>query len=590
MKIIVDGKQAVLKKGSSFEYHSENPLFTEAEDYSFDIEFPMEDCPQNIAIFGALHVKGVDISTVSFPCEIITESFDKSGILTIISVSNAEVKGQFLEGMSQQNFDSSLSQTYLTDLDFSAYDGTDGTTSSYNEVMGPNWENVNIYNSKKDNILKYDESAPGAADIYHRYIHLKRLIEIIGLVSNWEIDCTCLNEIPFWEQIVVVNARISSGEDMFRALKYSMPHWTIKEFISNLCKFFGCIYFVDDINRKITIKPASEVCGINEDGESIEVLDEFEVDVIDEDTSNWFGNRKYKLPDESNPDRVNSCQGYFELCQHFGVYRQNLSLSDFENNANKGANGGIGTGQFGNDEYSILHITDYNNNAVVVSSEEYHSDNLGRDYVFQIAEVLNQYGCDTDGEELGISPCNLVYKKASSPLSQIPFQRLPSIEIPDDPWRMVYLDAPEYKASEVIKDGEIKEEDSYYKHLWLVLYQGNLSTEAFDGQRLYTRKYEAPRMYNTVDGKEKWYTYFIETNQYRNTLTPKAIQIQEYRKVPVVDESKVYRYKILSSTLPDVKKIFKIKGRKFVCAKLTAHFKEDGLSEYIEGEFYEVIS
>ena len=75
MKIIVDGKQAVMKEGSSFEYHSENPLFTEAEDYSFDIEFPMKDCPENILIFGALHVKGVDISTVTFPCEIITASF-----------------------------------------------------------------------------------------------------------------------------------------------------------------------------------------------------------------------------------------------------------------------------------------------------------------------------------------------------------------------------------------------------------------------------------------------------------------------------------------------------------------------------------
>ena len=38
MKIIVDGKEAVLKEGSSFEYHMENPMLTEAEDYTMEME------------------------------------------------------------------------------------------------------------------------------------------------------------------------------------------------------------------------------------------------------------------------------------------------------------------------------------------------------------------------------------------------------------------------------------------------------------------------------------------------------------------------------------------------------------------------
>ena len=126
MKILVNGREAVLKANASFEYVSENPLFTEAEDYTMEIPFPMKDCPQNISIFGPLHVKGVDISKVSFPCEIQTDAFVKSGILTITSVSDTEVKGQFLEGMSQQNFASSLPDVYLTDLDFSQWDGTKG--------------------------------------------------------------------------------------------------------------------------------------------------------------------------------------------------------------------------------------------------------------------------------------------------------------------------------------------------------------------------------------------------------------------------------------------------------------------------------
>jgi len=45
-----DGKQAALKKGSSIEFVSENCIFTDAEDYSMEIELPLADCPQSTAI------------------------------------------------------------------------------------------------------------------------------------------------------------------------------------------------------------------------------------------------------------------------------------------------------------------------------------------------------------------------------------------------------------------------------------------------------------------------------------------------------------------------------------------------------------
>ena len=53
MKIFVDGKEAVLKKGTSFEFIAENRLFSGADEYTLSITFPIVDCPQNRAIFGA---------------------------------------------------------------------------------------------------------------------------------------------------------------------------------------------------------------------------------------------------------------------------------------------------------------------------------------------------------------------------------------------------------------------------------------------------------------------------------------------------------------------------------------------------------
>ena len=66
ISLTIDGAQVALKKGSSIEYVSENRIFTDADDYSLEIELPLADCPQNIAIFGLLTRKDIDTETVFF--------------------------------------------------------------------------------------------------------------------------------------------------------------------------------------------------------------------------------------------------------------------------------------------------------------------------------------------------------------------------------------------------------------------------------------------------------------------------------------------------------------------------------------------
>ena len=49
MILTINGKQAALKKGSSIEYVPENRIFTDADDYSMEIELPLAGCPQDLA-------------------------------------------------------------------------------------------------------------------------------------------------------------------------------------------------------------------------------------------------------------------------------------------------------------------------------------------------------------------------------------------------------------------------------------------------------------------------------------------------------------------------------------------------------------
>ena len=44
MILTINGQQVALKKGASIEYVSENRIFTDADDYSMEIELPLAGC------------------------------------------------------------------------------------------------------------------------------------------------------------------------------------------------------------------------------------------------------------------------------------------------------------------------------------------------------------------------------------------------------------------------------------------------------------------------------------------------------------------------------------------------------------------
>lgn len=61
---------------------------------------------------------------VFFDCEIRDKGFYKFGSITITEISETEVKTQFLEGRSEQNFDKTFDKVYINELDL----GTPATT------------------------------------------------------------------------------------------------------------------------------------------------------------------------------------------------------------------------------------------------------------------------------------------------------------------------------------------------------------------------------------------------------------------------------------------------------------------------------
>jgi hypothetical protein len=117
ISLIINGKEAALKKGASIEYVSENRIFTDADDYSMEIELPLAGCQQNIDIFGMLTRKDVDVDNIFFDAVLQDTNFYKRGAVVITGITQETVKVQFLEKRSYQNFFPRFDEKYINELD-----------------------------------------------------------------------------------------------------------------------------------------------------------------------------------------------------------------------------------------------------------------------------------------------------------------------------------------------------------------------------------------------------------------------------------------------------------------------------------------
>ena len=128
MEILINHQLATLKEGTSFDFVAENRYFSGADSYTLAITFPLKGCPGNLAIFGHINRKDVVAQQILFDCEIRHGAFYRHGSITITEISDIEVKTQFLEGRSVQNYSDSFESIYINELNLGY---PDTSTSSF---------------------------------------------------------------------------------------------------------------------------------------------------------------------------------------------------------------------------------------------------------------------------------------------------------------------------------------------------------------------------------------------------------------------------------------------------------------------------
>ena len=405
----------------------ENPFFSDSGSYTLDISFPLH-IDANAAFFGPLNRIEASKHQIAYQAVIIVDCVTVfRGVATITSVSNGNVKLQFLGGNSNVRFWSDAAKMYIDEMSYSYsdvssdYEGFYRTPKIYRKfiLQAGSWPGVKgvlcymptideggsegfasftgVLNETKLLIHNDDYSVvtqEGQAEnpIYimlsRECVHpslmfvVKQLVETLGYtIRTNQRDDDLVNA------IYIATARKTNtkwyGKNNYNsadenAIAKALPHWTVEEFIQQVQKFLNVTFVFDDINS---------TCDILSDVFTDETVDlsyvaekEYNTEIIDDEDARSnlsdsnivysFGSTEYHLHDAADIEVLKNydiveCESYEAIVE---------LISSYGNTADSALGGHTGNSSV-NEKYLNLYHCPEGYYAVKGSVQTSDSDN-----------------------------------------------------------------------------------------------------------------------------------------------------------------------------------------------------------------------
>ena len=154
----------------------------------------------------------------------------------------------------------------------------------------------------------------------------------------------------------------------------------------------------------------------------------------------------------------------------------------------------------------------------------------------------------------------------------------------------------QFGAFSAVSDGEKEKSGAVFDKLFVAFWWGDYTkckprlphpwTDTFD----MTYSYVAPAVLTDTSKLQiTWGVIYSGRNyslRINNRAYGQGVQRTTYTEV---DQKKKYSFSFLAEQIPNVRSLFYIEGKKYLCSKLTATFTEDGMSHLLKGEFYKVV-
>lgn len=640
MRILINHKEAIIKKGSSFEFISENRYFTGSDSYTMAIEFPLADCPQNIAIFGHINRKDIEAKQYLFDCEIFAGRFYKSGSITITEISDKAVKCQFLEGRSVQNYDNTLDEIFINELSLGSWPDAYSNTSVAEQFLiceHPTYTAVPWVNNTSGNIqnaIQYNGSVLNwhpdfVSSTEKRVSFMPFMIYIFKKIFD-ALDYTY--DIQAWEAsrfewLLICNCVPGAWDKTDWA--YVLPRWSVTEFLEELEKLMNCQFVVDSVNKTVKMSFPS-TASASQNVVEIKAINEFTATKTEEDESDYEENMGKKYADVDSEiyramvstiprEEMKRHQGWSPLQEiSFPIYDNFNTISEIAETAceTKKKSQILITDTKGcyfafNEKYfyvpkGMFCKYDYNNQDPTNPSRNIDSTQF---YAQRVAEFAPIEPKDANGKsvELKIVPAIIDETYYDFAIFLDPGEMKSEDDIYED------YDGSTTKGDIYLRKYDKVEPVEIYDKIFVAFWNAAIFDEFIQERTMIQEKWvkhvsEDWWEYETIDIKKRpkphpivsnyepvWTesvkspTYILfnrYTNQKKYSLALEASNVVN----KTIDGRVKFTVKFIANDIPDVGSVFLISGQQFLCKKITATFTEKGMSQMLKGEFYRIVT
>lgn len=620
MKIIINGKTAVLKADTSFDYTLENPDFQGREGYTLGISFPLAGCQENLAIFGHLDRADIVVDRKAYDCRIISAGVSLEGVISIVKISEKEVECQFASGKSAELLASPWEEIYVNELDLGGPDITDPNAINRNDcnlsydpeegvtaVCLPwiNTDHADVPNNWPGNsYTEWDEEVTRLSWQPYLLHIVKKICEAVGYTYDfheWESSPHA--------QLIVCNTLPGSWE-MSEYAK-ALPHWNLDDFFDKLERFLSARFEIDHIAKSIRMQYNCNALKSIPPVRLANVVDSFAEDVtLDAKDSqcNYISHVGLKYKDTGH-----QCQNFY-CCDWF--MRKNPATKRYD---------------------TIYQLADDNKLRKVPTASKTvmyvygKSDNAGK--LLYAADVDTYFTLRVIDRELRetthtgrkiynrlmvLEPVNLFGSWLENDDNALELDFVPVciddtyISPSDNKGRMMFLspggsDEESSESSDedalvqprptsFILAGDKAGSAEYYSEIY-VAYLSHGEARVDDVWLPFTTSEWAPvvspgnslrlahRVKYCLLGENVPGAYpVIDIPYYTDAIN--NLGVANY---PKVDPTVKFSFSWIGHSIPNPRAVFHIRGRKFVCERITVSFTTDGPSQLLKGEFWPIV-
>lgn len=625
MIVIVDGNVAAVKEGSNIEYRAENRLFMGRDEYTLNITFPLAGCAQNRMIFGNIDRMEIDKAKIFYNAEIRTKDLVLKGAILLTGANETEVTGQFVKGRCEQTATNPFDETMINELNLGAPPsaGTFTPEQAWKSLDEGNSEVAlpwvsSAYPEQFNNWVVYSDnyywaatpkrsegsdvasvSLPASSLSWQPYLIViaKRICDAVGYSYNFEE----------WEQsyyrfLLLCNTLPWGWDSEYKDV---LPSWSVSEFFEKLELLLFGEFDIDHSDKSVTFRFTSNILNEIEPSQLDTVVDSYDTDISNDDYDcEYLGVKRLEYKNTGHPlANYYACDWVFKVAK---VYTYATTEEILQKCAKRsGENGVYPWVKYGEDievqgdrgrqketnADGIFYSSADDTYFVLRSIGQYYlyTDRAGykryaQECVLQPVNVFGSGSCDEDDknvETLDFVPVCVTDTFVSDSddmgfMMNLSFSTIENEAYDEDTVRNEDKDCRnkivQYNAAACIEAGEKESRGAAYDVIYVGFWDGVIPEPG-----------KAP--YPIVD-------IVTVTQDWQCVRRPYAclrINGRDGRlrlDLPQINPKRKFKFSFLSNSIPNPRGLFNIRGRMYVCERITATLSDDGMSQLMKGEFY----